>query len=123
MNAAPNEIIENYMRRHLLQYLGRCHLVDLGVSRIAIQFDLDAPLAEQLDAAEAILKKDQIQRHGKKLQRRSHPKKWLEYLRTLDAHEAGASWQEIASIRPHTAKTEHTALETWKAADALRSNF
>ena len=86
-------------------------------------FDLDKPLESQLAVAKRHLRHNQKYLHGSLLQRKRHPTKWLGYLRTLDAREAGASWREIAELHPNTAQTEQTARDIWNAADALRFNF
>jgi len=98
----------------------------------ALIFDLDKPLSVQLEAAKEYLRICQTERHGKPLQTRKHPTKRLEYLRTLDAREAGASWREIAiallPMRKDEADEQAPARETkardiWEAANALRFNF
>lgn len=103
---------------------------EAGMSRIsprigqtAIVFDLNQPLAAQLEIAARTLTKRQKALEGKLIQRRRQPLKWQGYLRTLDAREAGASWAKIAEIHPNTAKTAQTARDIWKQADALRFNF
>lgn len=94
------------------------------IGQTAIVFNLDRPLQEQMKTARAALKKRQNARHdGKAIQQRRHPTKWIGYLRTLDAREAGASWAEISVIHPNTAQTEQTARDIWNAAHALRFNF
>ena len=92
-------------------------------SEVLIAFDLDRPISEQIESAKHELAKRQRRQHGKVLQRRSHKEKWLGYLRTLDAREAGASWAEIAALHPKTAQPEQTARDIWEAASALRFNF
>jgi hypothetical protein len=64
---------------------------------IAIAFSSNRPLAPQAQSATAWLK-EIYAREGWSIQRRRHPKKWLDYLRILDAKEAGATLQEIAEI-------------------------
>lgn len=86
-------------------------------------FDLDKPLEPQIKIATTSMRFAQKHIHGKLLQKRRHPAKWLGYLRTLDAREDGATWAEIAALHPNTAGTEQTARDIWEAADALRSNF
>ena len=93
------------------------------IGQTAIIFDLDRPLQKQMEDAMAALKSRQKTRHGNLIQQRQHQLKWLGYLRTLDAREAGASWAEIAALHPNTAQTEQTARDIWEAADALRFNF
>jgi len=93
------------------------------IGQTAIIFDLDRPLQKQMKDAMAELKYRQKTRHGKLIQQRQQPKKWLGYLRTLDAREAGAVWAEIATLHPATAQTAQAARDIWEAADALRFNF
>jgi hypothetical protein len=95
----------------------------IGNNEVAVVFNLGKPLAPQIDVAQKNLARLQADIHGKQLQKRRHPSKWLEYLRTLDAREDGASWAEIAALHPRTAQTEQTARDIWKAANALRFNF
>lgn len=112
--------------RKLLLVLGNFwdrKLMSLNKDEIAVGFNLNKPLGPQLKVATTNLKKLQSELHGKSVQRRRHPKKWLHYLRTLDARETHASWSEISEIHPNSAQTEQTARDIWKAADALRFNF
>lgn len=86
-------------------------------------FDLDKPLEAQIKTATRAMRRSQKHLHGKLLQKRRHPKKWLGYLRTLDAREDGATWAEIATLHRNTAQTEQTARDIWEAAHELRFNF
>jgi hypothetical protein len=88
-----------------------------------IDFDLDRPIAPQLQSAEKTLKAMQEHQHGKVIQKRRHSQKWLTYLRVLDGRADGASWSDIASILTATAATEQTARDTHKQAQALCFNF
>jgi len=88
-----------------------------------VDFDLRKPLEPQIKAARQLLKELQRAEAGSVLQKRRHPKKWLGYLRTLDAREAGASWGEIAALHPNSAQTEQTARDIWGQARALCFNF
>lgn len=98
-------------------------LVPIQRNEFAVVFDLERPLGPQLEVAKRNLKDLQTDRLGKAMQQRRHPKKWLAYLRTLDAREEGASWSEISALHQNTAGTEQTARDIWKAASALRFNF
>ena len=102
---------------------GKDWRVTQGEGEVLARFDLDKPLGPQIDAASNFLSKRQVQRHGRKLQHRRHPIKWLTYLRTLDAREVGASWSEISEILLQTAGTGQTARDTWEQAKALCFNF
>ncbi len=88
-----------------------------------VDFDLNKPLEPQLKFAKQVLQDSQIKLLGKKLQSRRHRKKWLLYLRTLDARASNASWSEISILHENTARTEQTARDVWKAANELRFNF
>ncbi len=88
-----------------------------------VDFDLNKPLEPQLKFAKQFLQEAQTKIHGKTLQKRKHPVKWLGYLRTLDAKESGASWSEIAQLHRHKEQTEQAGRDAWNAADALRFNF
>jgi hypothetical protein len=115
---------------------------------VSLTFDLSRPLKAQLDEAAAELKIDQssflLSRLG--LDERyalgdeaaylkvaeaevrapkHHPKKWLTYLRALDARASGASLSQIAEILPNhlgrrDAKAAHNVLEQ---AEALSFRF
>lgn len=88
-----------------------------------VDFDLSKPLEPQLECARQLLKAMQIQEHGKAIQKRRHPTKWLTYLRLLDGREAGASWADLTALVPTRNGTEQAARDAWQQADALRFNF
>lgn len=105
----------------------------------AIKFNLNKPLAPQLQEAQLVLKKNQKAMHGKVVQRKRLLDKWLGYLRALDAREAmqGASWREYTDalfseglLDRHKSPSggycnppPQAGRDLWKAADALRFNF
>ena len=65
---------------------------------MAVIFNLDKPLSKQIKEAEEALKD-----YYKKTGREPYPRQRLiserfRLLRTLDAHAANASWQEIATL-------------------------
>jgi hypothetical protein len=95
----------------------------LEESEMAIKFDLNEPLAVQIENAHQALRKKQKEIHGKLLRNPEHRGKWLAYIRTLDARAAGATWGDIATIHPETAQTEQSARDRWKSADTLRFSF
>ncbi|WP_422001179.1 hypothetical protein [Roseovarius mucosus] len=97
--------------------------IQLKPTEVALKFDMDDPLEPQLKEAKEMLRPIQSERHGKVLETRRHPTKWLRYLRTLDAKSAGASWSEIAMLHPATAQTEQTVCNVLNQANALRFNF
>jgi hypothetical protein len=123
IQAGDDEEAMRAERDGVLACLSKCHAIPLKDNQLIITFDLDEPLESQLEDAAYYLRWLQHDHHGKLLQKKRHPKKWLGYLRTLDAREDGASWREIAAIHPNTARTEQTARDIWEAADALRFNF
>ncbi|GAW36617.1 hypothetical protein RA2_03690 [Roseovarius sp. A-2] len=88
-----------------------------------VDFDLSKPLEPQLECAKQLLKEMQRTAHGKAIQKRRHPTKWLTYLRILDGREAGASWAELTGLLPSRNGTEQAARDAWQQADALRFNF
>lgn len=120
----------------LAHSLGKLPL-GLKAHETAVIFDLNRPLQAQLAQARNLLVWEQKGRHGKPLQTRRHPAKWLGYLRALDAREAGASWAIITEAffaeglldrrkNPsggYRAPDAQAARDVWKAADALRFNF
>lgn len=99
--------------------------------------DLDRPIEPQLAHARDMLRSAQSALHGKLLQKRRYPRKWLGYLRALDAREAGATWAEITDVfyaeglldrhkdpsGGYCAPPPQAARDMWLAADALRNNF
>jgi hypothetical protein len=87
--------------------------------QLAVTINLDRPISEQIKLVERAAKREQRARHGRLLQKRRHPTKWLGYLRTLDGRAAWASWAEIAQLHPNTAQTEQAARDVWKAAHDL----
>lgn len=105
--------------------------------QLAITVNLDRPLAEQLELVERAAKKEQKARHGKLLQTRRHPDKWLGYLRALDAREAGKTWAEMTDTfyrqgvlerrtdpsGGYCAPPPQASRDLWEAARALRFNF
>ncbi|MBI6629737.1 hypothetical protein [Pontibaca salina] len=111
---------ENDLEKHY----GRTVPMPSGPERAIISFDLAMPLGGQIERAKHFLKKVQYMHMGRSIpSKRRHPVKWLGYLRTLDAREAGATWAEISVLHPNTAQTEQTARDIWEAANALRFNF
>ncbi len=90
---------------------------------VTIKFDLNKPLQGQLEEAREIVMRLQKRLQGKLVVKRQHRKKWLGYLRTLDAREAGAAWSEIAALHPATAQTEQSARDIWNQARDLCFNF
>lgn len=97
--------------------------IKLEDNQMAIVFNLDKPIAFQIEQAKKSLQQRQVARHGSKLQKRKRSDLWLTYLRVLDARECGATWLQISSILAHTAGTEQAARDAWEQASALRFNF
>jgi hypothetical protein len=111
--------------------------VPMKNSEAAIVFDLNKPLPPQIKVAKDSLARLQTDIHGKPLQKRRHPARWLGYLRVLDAREAGVNWAEIAETfyaqglldrhkKPSGGYGDpppQAARDMWVAADALRINF
>ncbi len=96
---------------------GKPENVMLPAGRFVVRFDLTRPLAAQLEAAKSQLIYEQMAMFGKELGTKKHGKKWLLYLRVLDAWECGAHWSEIAAIMPETTKRNiDTARDTYKQA-------
>ncbi|AXI56429.1 hypothetical protein C1J05_19675 [Sulfitobacter sp. JL08] len=107
--------------------------------QLVIAFSTDRPLARQLEDAESCLKGLQKYRHGRIIKKLRHPAKWLEYLRTLDAHADNPteSWADLAKklfehkliVRRkdpcggYCDPPPQAARDKWKTADALRFNF
>jgi hypothetical protein len=125
------------MRDATLSQLENCRLIALQDGQVALTFEIDKPLAEQLEMAKKTLSDLQTQKHGKPLQKRRRPQKWLGYLRVLDAREAGAYWSQIATVffeqglidrrkdpsGGYREPAPQAARDLWNAANALRYNF
>ncbi|MGX9352358.1 hypothetical protein ACS3QZ_14245 [Shimia sp. W99] len=90
---------------------------------VTIKFDLNKPLQGQIEEAHELVRSHQKRLHGKLVVKRQHRKKWLGYLRTLDACEARASWAKIAALHPATAQSEQSARDIWEQAKALCFDF
>lgn len=134
LDAANLEEKDNGLSSRLLGHLMQCKAVYLRTGEVAVTFNLDEPLADQLKAIQRVLKKRQIERHGNALQIRTYNKNWFLYLRTLDARDAipRPPWRDIAIALLPTRKDEadettHAretkARDTWKQANNLRFNF
>lgn len=121
-NLTYANIVLTKRERWLLGPLLEDFPVRLRTNQVAVTFDFDFPLEPQIKTAKEFLKSE-YERLGRPSQKRAHKSKWLSYLRTIDAREAGASWSEIAEIHNLTAQREQTARDIWEAATRLRFNF
>lgn len=92
-------------------------------SRVAVIFNVNLPLAQQIKDAHAGLGAYQCAMHGSIIQTRSRSAKWNDYLRVLDGREQGASWAEIATHLKTGSKTPHSARDHHRQAQALCFNF
>jgi len=97
--------------------------IGLSSNEVAVVFDLNKPLADQIISAKRMTEIIQIEKLGEKLQKRRHPEKWLTYLRVLDANECGATLAEIAEILPTGSATPQAARDMLRNARALCFNF
>lgn len=95
-------------------------------------FDLSHPLGPQLEQAERYLKAVQSELFGKISTRRPRLDNWRDFLRSIDARDAGATYREMRDVFwPERAKrrdgkedkTEQSARDTHAAACELRVNF
>ena len=107
--------------RNETKMFGRTDL--LGAGQIAVVFDPNQAIEPQLEGLKEHLLKRKY--HGIKPLERLHPKKFLRYLRILDAREQGASWSECASVllTKNTAATPQTATDTYKQAQRIRDRL
>jgi hypothetical protein len=112
-------LMKDFFRAYVVEPLP----MPVKAHEMVITFDLNRPVEPQLAHARNLLRREQSDLHGRLLQKRRHPGKWLGYLRTLDAREDGASWAEIAALHPNTAQTEQAARDVWEAANSLRFNL
>ena len=97
--------------------------MELDSCQIAVVFDLDKPLTDQLEQAKNLLTPSQKARHGKKISSRSHKDKWLTYLQLLDATECGAQVGKLEKLCKDKRETPQAIYETLKAAKNTRDNF
>lgn len=95
----------------------------LGSGQIAIVFDPNQAIEPQLEGLREYLLERTY--HRIKPLQRSHPKKWLRYIRILDAREQGASWSQCAEVllSKNTAATPQTASDTFKHAERMRDRL
>ena len=100
--------------------------------QVLYNFDLSRSLAPQLDVAERYLTDIQEELFGKVPTRRPRRDRWREFLRAIDARDAGANYREMRdefwpdrSPRKDgkEAKTEQSARDVYLAACRLRDNF
>src|SRR6185437_449222 len=63
-----------------------------------ICFDLRKPLAPQLARAKDYLSRLQQELVGGVIDARHHKGKWALYLRTIDARDAAATWEQIFDV-------------------------
>jgi hypothetical protein len=107
------------------QPFGEQAATEVPEGAVSVKFDLDRPIEQQLDAWRGMLLAWQQMRHGKIIRRRTHPNKWLRYLRVLDGREAGASWSAIADavFEPMVERTPQAAQRMHKDAQALAFNW
>lgn len=117
-------------------WLAAVPVLNLGRDRIAVVFDLNRPLEAQIELASGVLKASNELR-GRPSQKRRHAEKWLKWLRVIDAHDAGATWREIADLfykqgvlsrykspeGGYTSPPPQAARALWLAAKGLQSNF
>lgn len=88
------------------------------------RFDLSQPLGLQLERAERSLQSLQLSRYGKTATRRPRQANWRDFLRAIDARDAGASFAAIAAgLWPGQEKTPQSARDTYVAGCELRDNF
>lgn len=82
---------------------GRCH-VSLSSNQVGIKFNVQLPIAQQLESARKILEIQQAIYSGVKnvkdgkVQTRRHFSKWPNYLRALDATDQGETLEEIGLV-------------------------
>jgi hypothetical protein len=87
----------------------------------AIMFDLQRPLAPQLEAARDYLGQIQNQLYGTPVSPKNRFENWPLFLRTLDARECGATFEAIAqTLWPGSNKTLQSARDLHSAAQAVQ---
>jgi hypothetical protein len=95
---------------------------DLGLCRIA--FDLTKPLTPQLEETKRVLEHQKVRRDLEAASPKPRQHGWANFLRVLDARDAGASLSQIAAVLwPDQEKTPGSARDTFEAACRLRDNF
>lgn len=103
-------------------------IVHVPKGRLAVVLDLARPMSAQLDELKASLEATQEIEVGKPVTRRSHPTKWLTYLRVLDGRESGASWSDLTAalgkaMRSNLSHEPQAAAQVHKAAQTLMFNW
>lgn len=97
-----------------------------------IAINLSSSISKQLERARGALERMQEKQIGRVLRRRLHPKKWLTYLRVLDAREDNTTLSGIALsgilgnlIRSNSKPEDSSqaARQVWKAARELMFNW
>ena len=106
------------------RFFGDIIKTSAGDGEILVKFDIDKPIKPQLEAVKEILTAYQRYKHGRTLQIRRHPSKWLLYLRFLDGRETGATWSELQSILPrHIEASPQSSRDVHTQAKNLCFNF
>lgn len=95
--------------------------IDASEGHLLIRFELDRPLAIQIEKAREILEQAQIKRVGRKIAAGFHERNFFSYLRILDGRNAGASWSQLIEALPrHIAnRTPQSARDFYGQAKAL----
>lgn len=88
-------------------------------------FDLSKPLTTQIETCKQLLEAIQNENEGHLLKKRPRKQNWTEFLRTIDARDAGATFSDVATtLWPQLIdKTPQSARDTHRAACELRDNF
>lgn len=127
----PN-VLEGPQAKQALALVAHTQRLADDEDHVLFNFDLSRPLAPQLDVAERHLTDIQEELFGKVPTRRPRRDRWREFLRAIDARDAGANYREMRdefwpdrSPRKDgkEAKTEQSARDIYLAACRLRDNF
>lgn len=128
----PEIILESpYAHQTLTAVAHRGKLAE-GQGHMQFNFDLSRPLPPQLELAKHHLTEAQQELFGKVATRRPRLRNWPNFLRALDAHDAGATYREVCNVfwplqtqrkDGRETKTEQSARDTYSAACQLRDNF
>lgn len=74
--------------------------VDAADNHVLVRFDMNRPLAPQIEKAAELLEATQVARVGKKISANFHQRNFFAYLRLLDGRHMGASWSQLSVVLP-----------------------
>ncbi|WP_296164703.1 hypothetical protein [uncultured Brevundimonas sp.] len=125
-------LLESPYGEQTLEMVAQGRKISDDENQILFNFDLSRPLKPQLDVAARYLTEVQREKFGKVATRRPRRTNWPEFLRAIDARDAGATYREMRDVfwpdrsprkDGREQKTEQNARDVHAAACKLRDNF